>query len=463
MALHDKAWKGRFTQGPSAAMEDFHSSLRFDHRLWRQDIRGSRAHAAMLYRQGILKAEDAAAIDRGLAQVEAEMERGVFDLAAQDDEDIHMAVERRLTEIIGAAGGRLHTARSRNDQVVTDVRLWLRDTVDRQLVDLDALLGALLEKAKATRRLILPGTTHSQPAQPMRLGFWHLAWFWMFERDRQRLADARRRINRSPLGSGAFAGVNWPVDRAWTASMLGFDGPMENAMDGVADRDFAAEYLSAAAIFLVHVSRLCEEIVAWSNPQFGYLTLSEAFSTGSSIMPNKRNPDAAELARGKSGRLIGDLVALLTAMKGLPLAYNKDLQEDKEALFDGADTVDAVLSVLGDMIATAVWHESPMRIACEKGFLQATDLADDLAAKGLPFREAHHVVAALVRDLSQDGRTFADLKPGELEARHPLFDVASRARLDLEAVVENKRSAGGTSLAAVDRQIEEAERRLARS
>jgi argininosuccinate lyase len=455
-----KAWSGRFEKGTARAMEDFHSSLHFDRRLFREDIAGSRAHAEMLCRRGILSAADLESILGGLAQVESELEGGKMPLDSSL-EDIHMAVEKRLTELVGEAGGRLHTARSRNDQVATDVRLWLRHRIDEQQKGLHRLLGVLVAEAEKHAGLILPGTTHLQPAQPILLGFWFMAWFGMFRRDSERLADCRRRVNVSPLGGGAFAGVNYAIDRAFTASRLGFDAPSANAMDGVSDRDFAAEYIAAAAIFMTHLSRLCEELILWCNPAFGYVEMDDAWSTGSSIMPNKKNPDACELLRGKSARVIGDLTAILSLQKSLPLAYNKDLQEDKEALFDAADTMDAALVVIPEILSTLTWKAAPMRAACERGYLQATDVADYLVGKGLPFREAHHVSGAIVRQLASTGKTYQDLTTAALRKFSPHFEDDIHAVLEMENVIRNKKSPGSTHPDEVARQIADAKAYLA--
>ncbi|MBN8215932.1 MAG: argininosuccinate lyase [Spirochaetes bacterium] len=450
-----KAWSGRFEKGTARAMEDFHSSLHFDRRLFREDIAGSRAHAEMLCRRGILTAKDLEAILGGLQQVESELEAGTLPLESSL-EDIHMAVEKRLTDLVGEAGGRLHTARSRNDQVATDVRLWLRHRIDEQTKGLHRLLSVLVAEAEKHAGLILPGTTHLQPAQPILLGFWFMAWFGMFRRDLERLQDCRKRVNVSPLGGGAFAGVNYAVDRAFTASRLGFDGSSANAMDGVSDRDFAAEYIAAAAIFMAHLSRLCEELILWCNPAFGYVEMDDAWSTGSSIMPNKKNPDACELLRGKTARVIGDLAAILSLQKGLPLAYNKDLQEDKDALFDASDTVEGALIVLPELLSTLAWKEAPMRAACEKGYLQATDVADYLVGKGMPFREAHHVSGAIVRHLAQKNLRYGDLSPGDFRKFSPHFQDDILEVVDLERVLRNKKSPGSTHPDEVASQIAQA-------
>lgn len=455
-----KAWSGRFEKGSARALEDFHSSLHFDRRLWREDIAGSEAHAAMLHQVGILNDADHKAIFDGLRQVASEIEQGTFVFDAAD-EDIHMAIEKRLTALIGPAGGRLHTGRSRNDQVITDVRLHLRAHIDAQIEQIKKFLVVLVDEAEKAGPMILPGTTHLQPAQPMLLSFWFMAWVGMFRRDMDRLMDVRKRVNLCPLGSGAFSGVSYPIDRHHTAKALGFDAPIANAMDGVSDRDFAAEYIAAAAIFMTHTSRLCEELILWSNPRFGFVEIDDSWSTGSSIMPNKKNPDACELVRGKTGRVLGHFTGLLTVMKGLPLAYNKDLQEDKESLFDTLDTVEAVLSVMPAMLSTLTWKAPAMREACEQGYLQATDVADYLVGKGMPFREAHHVSGALVMQLSKAKQSYRDLSLSDWKKVHPLFGEDIPSVIDLERVIRTKKSGGSTHPDEVAKQIRGAKEFLA--
>lgn len=450
--MKDKAWSGRFEKATSRAMEDFHSSLRFDRRFYREDIAGSKAHAEMLASRGILTAKDAEEIKKGLEQVEAEIDGGSF-IFSDEHEDIHMAVEKRLTDLIGEAGGRLHTARSRNDQVATDLRLYLRGVIDKQEGLIRELLRTFLDLADKTKKIILPGYTHLQPAQPIRLGFHFLAYFFMIQRDLERLRDLRRRVNRSPLGAGAFAGVNYDTDRQKTAASLGFDAVLENAMDAVSDRDFVAEYLAFASILMVHFSRLNEELVLWSSPAFGFVEIDDAYATGSSIMPNKKNPDASELIRGKTGRVLGSLVGMLTTLKGLPLAYNKDLQEDKEGLFDTIDTTNAVLGLLPRILETLTFREARMLEQCDKGFLPATDVADYLVGKGLPFREAHHVSGEIVKHLVSQNKNYRDLKIADFKKFSASFGEDIFPVLEMERIVENKKSRGSTSLASVEAQI----------
>ncbi|MEC8274420.1 MAG: argininosuccinate lyase, partial [Pseudomonadota bacterium] len=389
-------WGGRFTSGPDAVMEAINASIDVDQRMAKQDIDGSRAHARMLAQQGIISDADAAAIDDGLATVSEEIAQGLITFR-RELEDIHMNVEARLKEIVGEPAGRLHTGRSRNDQVATDFRLWVRDSIDRVDAGLAALIGGLLDRAEEEADTILPGFTHLQPAQPVTLGHHLLAFVEMFSRDRGRFADARKRLNESPLGAAALAGTPYPLDRDMTAQALGFDGPTRNSLDSVSARDFALEYLAAASILATHLSRMAEEMVVWSSAAFGFISFSDAWSTGSSIMPQKRNPDAAELLRAKVGRIFGAFTSLLLAMKGLPLAYSKDMQEDKEVTFLAADAIELSLAAAVGLVADFQPDREAMRAACLKGHLTATDLADWLVrALGLPFREAHHVTGTLV-------------------------------------------------------------------
>ncbi len=390
------AWSGRFEEPVADFVLRYTASVGFDRRLAMADIAGSRAHAAMLAQGGIISADDLAAIERGLAQIRGEIERGEFEWRL-DLEDVHLNIEKRLTDLVGDAGKRLHTGRSRNDQVATDLRLWLRDEVDRIVGLLRALQRALVEQAARHAATVMPGYTHLQVAQPVTFGHHLLAYVEMFERDRERLLDARRRINRLPLGAAALAGTTFPIDRALVAERLGFEAIAENSLDAVSDRDFAIEFTAAAALLMVHVSRLAEELVLWMNPRFGFVRLPDRFTTGSSIMPQKKNPDVPELARGKSGRVIGHLMGLLTLMKGQPLAYNKDNQEDKEPLFDTVDTVLDTLRAFVEMVPGIETDADAMRRAAAEGCSTATDLADYLVRKGLPFREAHEAVARAVK------------------------------------------------------------------
>jgi argininosuccinate lyase len=438
-------WGGRFAVGPAEIMARINASIGFDRRLYAQDIAGSQAHAAMLVAQGILDGADGDAIARGLDTIRREIESGQF-VFSTALEDIHMNVEARLKALIGEAAGRLHTARSRNDQVATDFRLWVRDAIDgfdAQFADLQA---ALLDRAAEHADTIMPGFTHLQTAQPVTLGHHLLAYVEMFGRDRERFADARRRLNESPLGAAALAGTPYPIDRENTASALGFDRPMANSLDAVSDRDFALEFLAAAAIAMTHASRMAEEIVIWCSQPFGFIRLSDAFSTGSSIMPQKRNPDAAELTRAKSGRVFGSLIALLTVMKGLPLAYSKDMQEDKEPVFDTAESLGLALSALAGMVRDMTVNPDAMRRATEAGFPTATDLADWLVREaGVPFREAHRITGAAVRRAEERGVGLAELTPEDLRAVDARLTEGVYAVLSVDASVASRTSFGGTA------------------
>jgi argininosuccinate lyase len=415
-----KAWGGRFAATPDARLEAFNASVGFDVRLVREDIRGSVAHVRMLGRQGIVNLDEAAAIEAGLWRVWDEVEAGAFALTLAD-EDVHTGVERRLRELLGPVAGKLHTARSRNDQVATDLRLWTRGALLALTAGVLDLGEALLDVAAAHDGVVMPGYTHLQRAQPVLLAHHLLAYVEMLARDADRLRDALRRLDRCPLGSGALAGVTFPVDRAGVAADLGFAGPTANSLDAVADRDFVLDALYGCATIALHLSRLSEEVVLWASAEFGFLELADAFATGSSIMPQKKNPDVAELARGKSGRVFGHLMAMLTVAKGLPLTYNKDFQEDKEALFDAVDTVLAVLDVFPPMLRTARFRRERLAEAAGADFSLATDAADLLARRGVPFREAHEVVGRLVARCLAEGRTFADLTLAEWAAVHPVF------------------------------------------
>jgi len=453
-------WGGRFSGGPSAIMEKINASIDFDKRFYAQDIAGSKAHCAMLLKQGILTAEDAQAISDGLDKVLAEIEAGEFKFSPAL-EDIHMNVENRLRELIGDAAGRLHTARSRNDQVATDFRLWVRDAMDRLDDGLQVLQQVLIERAEEQVDTILPGFTHLQAAQPVSFGHHMLAYVEMVGRDRSRLKDARERLNESPLGSAALAGTPYPIDRHHSAELLGFNGPMRNSLDGVSDRDFALEYLSVASICALHLSRLSEELVIWSSAQFGFVRMSDSFSTGSSIMPQKKNPDAAELIRSKIGRVVGDLNSLMMSMKGLPLAYSKDMQEDKEPVFDAADTIELSVAVMTGMIAEMTVNKEKMRESAGWGFTTATDLADWLVRElGMPFRNAHHVTGAIVKLAEDKGCDLSDLSLAEMQTvdagiTDDVFNV-----LTLEASVASRTSYGGTAPSNVREQIKEARQRF---
>jgi argininosuccinate lyase len=420
------------------------ASVEVDRRLWREDLDGSRAHASMLGAQGIVSAEDASAIEAGLERVRARIEAGDFEWSVAL-EDVHMNIEQRLTDDIGPAGGRLHTGRSRNDQVATDVRLWLVRRIDTLTTSLRALQRAFVEVAERDGEAILPGYTHLQRAQPILLAHHLLAYVEMFERDVGRLADCRRRANWSPLGAAALAGTPFPLDRRRTALALGFEGPMANSLDAVADRDFAVEFTAAAALAMVHLSRLGEELVLWSSQEFAFVTLGDAFATGSSIMPQKKNPDIPELVRGKTGRVFGDLVALLTVLKGLPLAYNKDLQEDKEALFDAADTLLDCVTVMARLLPACTFHPARMRAACDAGYVTATDVADYLARRQVPFREAHHITGRLVGWCIAEGRTLPSLSLDEFRRFSDRFEVDILDAVTVERSVAARTSEGGTA------------------
>ncbi|HVV94111.1 MAG TPA: argininosuccinate lyase [Hyphomicrobiales bacterium] len=449
--MENKMWGGRFAAGPDAMLEAINASVDFDQRFYRQDIRGSQAHVAMLAARGIVAEGDARLISEGLAKIEAEIEAGRFTFS-RALEDVHMNVESRLAELIGPAAGRLHTARSRNDQVATDFRLWLRDEVDALDRAFAAFQQALAEKALAHAGAVMPGFTHLQSAQPVTFGHHLLAYVEMTSRDRGRLADARKRLNESPLGAAALAGTSFPVDRAMTAKAMGFDRPMANSLDAVSARDFVLEVLAAAAIAATHLSRLAEEIVIWSTPQFGFVRLSDRFTTGSSIMPQKRNPDAAELVRGKAGRVIGALVALLTVMKGLPLAYSKDLQEDKEGTFDALDTLALCLAAMTGMVRDLEPDTRAMKRAAGAGYATATDLADWLVrAAGLPFREAHHATGRLVALAAERKVALEKLSLADMQAVEPRITSEVFSVLGVERSVKSRTSFGGTAPANVRR------------
>ena len=437
-------------------MERINASVAFDHRLAQHDIRGSKAHAAMLAQQGIISGEDNTAIQNGLDQIADEIAAGnfVFDPAL---EDVHMNVEARLKALIGEPAGRLHTGRSRNDQVATDMRLWLRDTLDAVEGGLRDLQAALLDQAQAHAGTIMPGFTHLQPAQPVTFGHHLLAYVEMFGRDRGRLADARRRMNESPLGAAALAGTSFPIDRENTAAALGFDRPASNSMDTVSDRDFCLEFLAAGSIAAVHLSRLAEELVLWTSPAFGLMRLPDGLTTGSSIMPQKRNADAAELVRGKTGRVIGALVSLLTMLKGLPMTYGKDMQEDKEPVFDAAETLMLAIPASTAMIAGLVVDKEAMRAMTAQGFLTATDLADWLVrVLGLPFREAHHVSGSLVKMAEDAGCGLEDLSLESMQQVEARIDASIFDVLTVEASVSSRTSFGGTAPERVAEAVAEA-------
>jgi argininosuccinate lyase len=455
-------WGGRFGEGPDAVMRAINASLPFDKRMWRQDIAGSQAHVAMLGAQGILTAADATAISEGLAAVAADYAaNGVPDDAAL--EDIHMATEAKLAALIGPVAGRLHTARSRNDQVATDFKLWVRDAIDSTDAGLVALMDGLLTRATEHADSVMPGFTHLQSAQPVTLGHHLMAYVEMLSRDRGRFADARARLNKCPLGSAALAGTGFPIDRDMTAKSLGFDGPTANSLDSVSDRDFAIEFLTASVQCALHMSRLAEEIVIWASQPFGFVTLPDAWSTGSSIMPQKRNPDAAELVRGHSGRIMGCMTSLMVTMKGLPLAYSKDMQDDKEPVFEAFDLLSLSLSAMTGMVATLTFRTDRMRALAEAGFSTATDLADWLVREAdVPFREAHYMTGRAVKLAEERGCGLADLPLDALHAIDPRITDSVYGVLTVDASVASRISHGGTAPVRVKEAIAAARATLGR-
>jgi argininosuccinate lyase len=460
MSDSNAMWGGRFADGPSAIMREINASIPFDKRLWRQDIAGSRAHVAMLGAQEIVAADDMAAIDGGLAQIADE-----YELAGPPEdltlEDIHMTVESRLAELIGPTAGRLHTARSRNDQVATDFKLWVRDAMDAVGAGLKALQIALVTRAAEHADTIMPGFTHLQVAQPVTLGHHLMAWYEMTRRDSSRFADARVRMNRSPLGSAALAGTGFPIDRFATAKALGFDAPTDNSLDSVSDRDFALDYLMAAAQCSLHLSRMAEEFVIWASQPYGFVSLPDAYSTGSSIMPQKRNPDAAELVRGHSGRIAGCMMSLVMTMKGLPLAYSKDMQDDKPPVFEAHDLLALSIAAMTGMVETTRFVPERMRGAAEAGFSTATDLADWLVrAGGIPFREAHHITGRAVKLAENEGLALSALPLEALQAIDPRIDERVFSALTVDASVASRASHGGTAPAQVRVRVAEAKAAL---
>ncbi len=454
-------WGGRFAAGPDALMEAINASIGFDQRLSAQDVTGSRAHAAMLAAQGIISSKDAETIREGLLTILSEIESGTFEFSTAL-EDIHMNIEARLKTLIGEPAGRLHTARSRNDQVATDFRLWVRDQMDAAIEGLQALIRAALAQAEAGADWVMPGFTHLQTAQPVTWGHHMMAYVEMFARDLSRFQDARARMNECPLGAAALAGTSFPIDRHMTAEALGFDRPMANSLDAVSDRDFALDYLGAAAICAMHLSRLAEELVIWSSAQFRFVTLSDRFSTGSSIMPQKKNPDAAELIRAKIGRIMGANVALMTVMKGLPLAYSKDMQEDKEPLFDAADNLMIAMAAMAGMLGDMSANKDALERAAASGFSTATDLADWLVRElGLPFREAHHVTGALVKMAEDRGCDLPDLSLADMQTVQSNITAAVFDVLGVHNSVASRQSYGGTAPDQVRLQIARWKERLA--
>jgi argininosuccinate lyase len=449
-------WGGRFAEGPSAIMREINASIPFDKALWQQDITASKAHVAMLAQQGIVSAADAKAIADGLETIAREYEAN----GVPEDwelEDIHMTTESRLATLIGAAAGRLHTARSRNDQVATDFRLWVREACDAADAGLAALQRALVTRAGEHAGSIMPGFTHLQTAQPVTLGHHLMAYYEMAARDRSRFADARARMNRSPLGAAALAGTGFPIDRAMTAQALGFDGPTDNSLDSVSDRDFALDYLMSAAQAALHLSRLAEEFIIWASQPFGFVRLPDSLSTGSSIMPQKKNPDAAELVRGHSGRIIGSLTSLMITMKGLPLAYSKDMQDDKPPVFEAASLLTLCLAAMTGMVAETTFRTDRMRAAAELGYATATDLADWLVRQAnIPFREAHHITGAAVKLAESRGVALDQLPLAELQAIDARIDDRVYAALSVEASVAARASHGGTAPVEVRKRVAQA-------
>jgi len=452
----NKMWGGRFAEGPSAIMREINASIPFDKALWRQDIAASKAHVAMLGAQGIVSTDDMAAISAGLDQVAAEY-------AAQgvpenwDLEDIHMTTESRLAELVGSAAGRLHTARSRNDQVATDFRLWVRDAIDQADAGLAALQRALVMRAGEHADSIMPGFTHLQTAQPVTLGHHLMAYYEMVRRDRSRFADARARMNECPLGSAALAGTGFPIDRKATAAALGFDGPTANSLDAVSDRDFALDYLSAAMQASLHLSRLAEEFIIWASQPFGFVALPDALSTGSSIMPQKKNPDAAELVRGHAGRIVGCLTSLMVTMKGLPLAYSKDMQDDKPPVFEAAGLLGLSIAAMTGMVTDSAFRTERMRQTAELGYATATDLADWLVREAdIPFREAHHITGAAVKLAEQQGVALDALSLEQLRAIDARIDERVFKALSVDASVASRASHGGTAPDQVRLRVAEA-------
>ena len=458
-AGRSKPWSGRFKEPVADLVQRFTASIAFDQRLAEFDIDGSLAHARMLHAVNILSKADLAAIEKGMEQIRTEVRAGAFPWSLEF-EDVHFNIERRLTDLVGDAGKRLHTARSRNDQVATDVRLYLRASIDHVLTLIRELQKTLLDLAEAHADTVMPGFTHLQVAQPVSLGHHLMAYFEMFSRDAQRFAEARRRVNRLPLGAAALAGTSFPIDRVMVAKELGFDGVCENSIDAVSDRDFAIEFCAHGAIVMMHLSRICEELVLWMNPRFAFIDIADRFCTGSSIMPQKKNPDVAELVRGKTGRVNGHLVALLTLMKSQPLAYNKDNQEDKEPLFDTVDTLMMSLAVFRDMLAGVTVNKEAMRAAAQQGYATATDFADYLVRKGVPFREAHEAVAQAVRLATDRGCDLAELKLSELQQFSRVIDKDVFDALKLDGSLKSRSHLGGTAPVRVKAAIAKARKAL---
>ena len=447
-----KMWKGRFTKSATQSANEFNASIQFDQRFYAQDIQGSTAHARMLAKQGILTADEAEAITSTLAAIKEDIEDGKIEFTIEN-EDIHMNIEAVLTERIGDTGKKLHTARSRNDQVAVDFRLYMRQEIDLIIALIEKLKEALYKIAEGNQETIMPGYTHLQRAQPVTLAHYMLAYYQMFSRDASRLADCRKRLNQLPLGSGALAGTTYNTDRDFLAKELDFDGICPNSIDAVSDRDFALEFLSDASILMMHLSRFCEELIIWNSTEFGFIDMDDAFSTGSSIMPQKKNPDMAELIRGKTGRVYGDMITLFTLMKSLPLAYNKDMQEDKPPVFDAVDTLKASIGIFTEMISTITFNKDTMRAAVKNGFMNATDAADYLVRKGIPFRDCHEIIGRIVLHCVNNNTAIEDIPLETLREFSDKFDDDIYENITAEACVNAKKSKGSTSFASVREQL----------
>ena len=447
-----KMWKGRFTKSATQSANEFNASIQFDQRFYAQDIQGSTAHARMLAKQGILTADEAESITSTLAAIKEDIEDGKIEFNIEN-EDIHMNIEAVLTERIGDTGKKLHTARSRNDQVAVDFRLYMRQEIDLIIALVEKLKEALYKIAEGNQETIMPGYTHLQRAQPVTLAHYMLAYYQMFSRDASRLADCRKRLNQLPLGSGALAGTTYNTDRDFLAKELDFDGICPNSIDAVSDRDFALEFLSDASILMMHLSRFCEELIIWNSTEFGFIDMDDAFSTGSSIMPQKKNPDMAELIRGKTGRVYGDMITLFTLMKSLPLAYNKDMQEDKPPVFDAVDTLKASIGIFTEMISTITFNKDTMRAAVKNGFMNATDAADYLVRKGIPFRDCHEIIGRIVLHCVNNNTAIEDIPLETLREFSDKFDEDIYENITAEACVNAKKSKGSTSFASVREQL----------
>ncbi len=452
--MKKKLWKGRFIKAASSSVNEFNASINFDKKLYAHDIEGSIAHAKMLGKQKIIDLEESETIISALIEIKDEIEQGKHEFTS-DQEDIHMAVEGILIEKIGQVGKKLHTARSRNDQVATDVRLYLREEVKTIIEQIEGLQEVLVKRSEEHKETIMPGYTHLQNAQPITLAYHLLAYYQMFKRDKERLEDSYKRINCLPLGSGALAGTTYNTDRDFLMEELNFDGICPNGMDAISDRDFAIEFLSNSSIIMMHLSRFCEELIIWNSSQFNFIEMDDVYATGSSIMPQKKNPDMAELIRGKTGRVYGALITLLTLMKGLPLAYNKDMQEDKEPIFDTVETIQNSLNIFTEMLDTITFNKENMRGASKKGFMNATDAADYLVSKGVPFRDCHEIIGKLVLYSIEKGCALEELSLEEFKEFSSVFEEDIFGKISLESCIANKKSKGSTSFESVELQIEE--------